>query len=669
MQLATPTRPAAPPPHPIGSPPHPIGSPPHPIGSPPDRSRLLRAIELQNSGGEMEAEGLLREHLAADPNDPAGLYSLAVILLKREDRVSQEAAFALMAHGVSVAPQLALVWALHGATLQALGRWEDALASWERALALRPDYPEILLNSGALMRRLHRHADALARFQRLLALQPEHKGALGNSAILLSEFKQVPAAIAAFERLLTLDPRYDYGLGLLLYERMHICDWTGFDELSVRIAAGLAAGQRSCKSLALMAISDDPAAHQQAARLFAAQHFPPAKERLWHGEVYRHARIRVAYLSADLREHPVGHLVAGVIEHHDKHRFETYGVSFGVDDGSRLRSRFQAAFDHFIDVRGWGTRQIAQWLREHEIDIAIDLGGYTSDARSDVLAMKPVPVQVNWLGYPGTLGVPTMDYILADRHVIPPGDERFYDERVVRLPHAYLPTDAGLQIAEHTPTRAECGLPDEGFVFCCFNHDYKIVPTVFALWLRLLQALPGSVLWLMSRNELSRANLKRAAEQAGVDPARLVFAGRVPRVEDHLARYRVADMFLDTHPYNAHTTAADALMAGLPVLTRRGRSFPSRVAAGLVTVAGAPELVTDSAEDYEALALALARDPARLAALKAKVARARSESPLFDTAGFTRDLEAACISMWRQAQLGDATDSLSPTPPAQRSAT
>lgn len=627
---------------------------------PADRARVLHALELQQAGREADAEVLLRQHLAIDPADPIALYSLGVILTRRGDRASQEAALAITAHGITVAPAFAMMWGLHGAVLSSLGLLDTALASWNRALQLDPNYAEIWLNSGALLRKMLRHGEALERFEQLLARQPGHKAALGNSAILLSEFKRTPEAIQRFERLLELDPDYDYGLGLLLYEKLHLCDWSGHDALAGRIGAGLAAGRRTCKSLPLMSFSDDPQAHQQSARLFAAQHFPPSPERLWNGEIYRHDRIRVAYLSADLREHPVGHLVVGVLEHHDRRRFETIGVSIGIDDGSRLRERIRSTFDEFVDVRGWGTRQVAQWMREREIDIAVDLGGYTSDARSDILAMKPAPVQVNWLGYPGTLGVPTIDYILADRHVIPPGDERFYDERVVRLPHAYLPTDASLQIAERTPTRAECGLPDSGFVFCCFNHDYKISPSVFAAWLRLLAAVPGSVLWLMSRNPMSQANLRREAAAAGLDPSRLVFASRVPRVEDHLARYRVADLFLDTFPYNAHTTAADALMAGLPVLTRRGRSFASRVAAGLVTVAGLPELVTETLPDYERLAIELATQPARLDAIKARAAQARASSPLFDTPGFTRDLEAAYVAMWRAVQLGACGDHLAP---------
>ncbi len=648
MDIATPTRAAATP------------APAAPPAAPADNSRLLQALTLQQAGDDRGAEALMREQLALRTDDAATLYSLGVVLLRRGDPASAAEGLRVTTHGVSVAPGFALLWGLHGALLQAAGRYDDAIAAWDRAIALKPDYAEVLLNSGALLRRLLRHGEALARFQTLLALQPEHKGALGNTAILLSEFKRTDEAIRGFERLLEIDPGYDYGLGLLLYERLHICDWTGYDDLVARIETGLAEGRRTCKSLALMAVSDDPRAHQQAARLFTAQHFPPAPaaQRLWRGEVYRHARIRVAYLSADLREHPVGHLVAGVIERHDRSRFETIGVSLGVDDGSRLRARMQAGFEQFVDVRGWGSRQVAQWLREREVDIAVDLGGYTSDARSDILAFKPAPVQVNWLGYPGTLGVETMDYILADRHVIPAGHEGFFDERVVRLPHSYLPTDGSLAIAERTPSRGECGLPETGFVFCCFNHDYKIAPAVFALWLRLLRAVDGSVLWLVSRNARTQASLRAAAEAAGVDPARLVFASRVPRVEDHLARYRQADLFLDTFPYNAHTTAADALMAGLPVLTRMGRSFPSRVAGSLLRTAGLAELATGSEAEYEALALALARDPQRLAELKQRAARARDTSPLFDTAGFTRDLEAAYIAMWRRTQIGEAGDAL-----------
>jgi predicted O-linked N-acetylglucosamine transferase (SPINDLY family) len=389
--------------------------------------------------------------------------------------------------------------------------------------------------------------------------------------------------------------------------------------------------------------------------------FPPVDpaRHLWHGERYRHKKIRIAYVSPDLREHPVGHLMCGVFERHDKNRFETYAISLGIDDGSRLRARMVKAFDHFIDVRAMGSLQIAQLMREHEIDVAIDLAGYTSDSRTEVFSYRPVPAQVGYLGYPGTMAVPNIDYILADQYVIPAADQQYYTEQVVYLPDTYLPTDGSVKIAERTPTRAECGLPEQGIVFCSFSHDYKINPALFDIWMRILARVPGSVLWLMSRVEVSKANLRREAQARGIDPARLIFAERVPLVEDHLARYRQADLFLDTHPYNAHTTAADALMAGLPVLTYMGHSFPSRVAGSLLHALGMEELATTSFEQYEELAVRLASSPELLAGVKARTRANRDSYPLFDTERFCRNLEAVYSAMWRKTELGSAHDALS----------
>jgi predicted O-linked N-acetylglucosamine transferase (SPINDLY family) len=384
----------------------------------------------------------------------------------------------------------------------------------------------------------------------------------------------------------------------------------------------------------------------------------PISKRLWQGEIYRHDRIRLAYISPDLREHPVGHLMAGVFEHHDRSRFELIAISLGIDDQSRLRGRMLKAFDRFIDAKTMSPPQIAQLIRSLEVDVAVDLAGYTADSHPEVLGQRPAPVQVNFLGYAGSMGVDYMDYLIADRHVVPREHWPYYREKIVYMPDAYLPTDGSVEIPDEAPGRAAYGLPEEGLVFCAFSHDYKISPRMFAIWMRLLKRTPGSVLWLMSRSEISQRNLWVAAEAQGVEPARLVFATRVPRVEDHLARYRLADFFLDTYPYNAHTTAADALMAGVPVVTCMGEAFHARVAGSLVHAAGLSDLVTHSLADYEALALALAAQPERVARLKARLREARASSPLFDTAGFCRNLEAIYIAMWRKYRLGAAPDSL-----------
>lgn len=620
------------------------------------QDKLIKAIELQNQNRIEEAARLFNEVLAEDVTNGAALYSLAVIALNTANPAE---ALRLSEIGARVAPTFAPMRFVLAAAMQAVGRKEEALAAYDEALKMQPDAANVLINSGVLLRDLLRHGEALDRFNKALALEPNNTSALGNCGILLSEFKQNELAIQMFERLLALAPDYDYGLGLLCFEKLHICDWQNVPELSAKIVDGIRSGKRSCKTLALMSVSDSAKDHLQAAQIFSRHFYPQDLPPLWNGERYRHDRIRVAYVSPDLREHPVGHVLAGVIERHDKNRFELIAISLGVDDNSRLRSRFVSAFDRFVDARLMGTPQIAQLMREMEVDIAVDLAGYTADSRNEIFAYRPAPAQVNYLGYPGTTGSPYMDYILADPHIIPEDHHQYYSEKVLYLPDTYMPTDASIKIAERTPSRAECGLPDDAFVFCSFSHDYKIKPPMFDVWMRLLNRIPGSVLWLMSRNETSVRNLRREAAARGIAPERLVFASRVPLVEDHLARYRQANLFLDTHPYNAHTTAADALMAGVPVVTYMGDSFPSRVAGGIVAAMGVPELATHTLEDYEKLALDLATNPARLAELKTRLAASRERTPLLDTAGFTRNLEAVYTAIWRQTQLRGAHDCLS----------
>jgi predicted O-linked N-acetylglucosamine transferase (SPINDLY family) len=617
--------------------------------------KLIEAINFQNAGNLPEAIRGFNEVLTQDPNNAAALYSLALIAHHAGD---QAQALAMVDRGVAAAPGYAPMHFVRGAILQAAGYKEHALAAYDDALRVQPDYTEVLINSGALLRDMLRHLEALERFNKVLHINPDHVGALANCAIMLTEFKQGEEAIKRFERLLQLAPDFDYGLGLLYYEQLHLCDWRDSNRLPQMILDGIHAGKRTCKTLALMAVTDQASDHLDAAKTFGSHMYPAAPVRLWNGERYRHKKIRIAYVSPDLREHPVGHLMAGIFELHDKNRFETYAISLGVDDGSRLRERMLKAFDHFIDVRGWGSAQIAQLMREHEIDVAIDLAGYTSDSRTDLFSYRPCPAQVGYLGYPGTLGVPYMDYILADQYVIPESDQKFYTEEVVYLPDTYLPTDASLKISERTPTRAECGLPEDAVVFCSFSHDYKINPALFDVWMRILNQVPNSVLWLMSRNETSKTNLRKEAEARGVSGERILFAERVKHVEDHLARYRQADLFLDTSPYNAHTTAADALMAGLPVITCMGHSFPSRVAGSLLHAIGMQELITHSWEDYEKLAVSLVQDRTKLHDLKTRIKANKDSYPLFDTERFCRNLEAVYTAMWRKTELGGARDAL-----------
>lgn len=602
---------------------------------------LLTAITLQQQGKLPAAEALFRRILQVAPANAAALYSLTVILL---NSARPEEALLQAAAGVAANPAFAPLWFVQGAALQALHRLDEALASYERALGINPGYTEVLVNSGALLRDMHRHHEALERFHRVLETDPDCETALGNYGILLSEFKLGPQAVAAFERLLNKNPDYPYISGLLCYERMHLCDWTGLEAFTRTITDGLRNGRRTCKTLAYMALSDSVSDQFLCARIFARGQHPKQPEPLWHGERYHHERIRLAYISPDLREHPVGHLLAGVIEAHDTARFETIAISLGPDDGSRIRSRMRSAFGQFIDAREMSARQIAELLRTLEVEIAVDLAGYTADARTGIFLHRAAPVQVNYLGYPGTMALSCYDYIIADRTVLPEEHQAFYSEKPAYLDRCYLPVAAGVEVAE-PQQRSAYGLPDKGFVFCAFSHDYKIHPQVFDVWMRLLKETPGSVLWLVSRNELSQQNLQKAAQKRGIVPGRLVFAARTARVEDHLARYRAADLFLDTWPYNAHTTAADALLAGLPVVTYKGNAFPARVAASLLETLGLSQLCTGSLDEYFELARGLARDPARLQALRKSLASATLQSQTVGARTFTRALEQVFENM------------------------
>jgi predicted O-linked N-acetylglucosamine transferase (SPINDLY family) len=600
------------------------------------------ALDLQNAGKAEVAEIAFRQILIEQPNNKIAIYSLGVLLIGKEQI---EEANQLFRHGCITSPDFAPNWLGFAMTCQKLGNWDQALRAYDEAIKADPKYVEALVDKGVLLRNMLRHHDSIKCFETALEINPDHRTALGNYAILLSEFKQVDKSIELFDRLHRLHPDHDYIAGLLIYERMHIADWTEYATLRDEIISGVRAGRKVCKSLPFMALSDSAEDQFKCGCIFANAYSAKPQGPLWKGEVYHHQKLRIAYVSPDLREHPVGHLMAGIFESHDKSRVETIAVSLGIDDRSRLRERILSTFDHVIEARGMASKKIAEQMHEMEVDIAIDLAGYTADSRTEIFSWRPAPVHVNFLGYAGTLGVEYMDYIIADRHVIPPEHQSCFTEKVLYMPDSYLPTDRNLQIAEETPTRAACGLPEEGVVFCSFSHDYKISPPLWRVWMSLLDQVPGSVLWLVARNEQTQKNFRHAAEMFGIAGHRLVFAGRVPRVEDHLARYRLADLFLDTWPYNAHTTAADALGAGLPVLTYMGGAFPARVAASLLHSIGLPEMITHSWADYEKLALDLVRDQPRLAALKARLRANKETYPLFDTKKFCRAFEDLLFSV------------------------
>ena len=611
--------------------------------SAPSTGELLQeGLTLHRRGAVNEAAARYHDVLRIDPANADALYYLALISCQHG---RFEGGAGLARKSLAGDPKQARSHVVLGRALHALGLHANALSSFDRAIALTPELAPAHANRADVLSKISRNAEALDSYDRALALAPDSVADWMNRGVALVALNRHDEAVTSFERGLALDPDFaqadDFRAPLLL-SKLRICDWTDLAAETGELLAMVRAEKPLSLPYAIVAIPSAPAEQLQCARRYVQEQ--PAYRPLWQGEVYAHDRLRVAYLSADFNEHPTAYLTAGLFEQHDKSRFEITALSFGQNDNSPARHRLQAAFEHFIDVHDNSDHEIAALMRRSEIDIAVDLMGFTKDNRLGVLARCAAPIQVNYLGYPGTIGAPYMDYFLADATVIPEGHDAFYAERVVRLPGTYQINDNRRVISQRTPTRGECGLPQDGFVFCCFNNPQKITPEIFDIWMRLLCATAGSVLWLITGNAKAAANLRLEAEKRGVAPERLIFAPKAS-VADHLARHGLADLCLDTLPYNAHTTASDALWAGLPVLTCLGETFAGRVAASLLKAIGLDALITRTLGEYEALALRLAGEPAYLATLKDNLNRNRDTCLLFDTQSATRHIEAAYLTM------------------------
>lgn len=549
-----------------------------------------------------------------------------------------DAAIASYHQALARNPAMVMVYNNLGNALKALGRLDEAASAYQHALGLRPDFAEAHNNLGIVLNDLGKLDQAVAAYHRALTLNPAVSGVYYNLGSTLRALGQRDQAIAAFRQALALQPDYAEAEAQLLHQLQHICDWRGFDDLP-KACARLAAHRDMVAPFTFLAMVDDAKIQLQLSGKYATTKFTEAPQPVPPAPSTRPARLRIGYFSADFFDHATLFLMAGLLRMHDRSRFEVFAYSYGRAPAGAWGDRARGDVDRFIDVTDQPARSIADLARSHQLDIAIDLKGYTDQGRTDLFQHRLAPVQIAYLGYPGTLATGFIDYLVADPVVIPDDQRAFYTERLIYLPHSYQPNDNTREIAATTTTRADFGLPDAGFVFCCFNGSYKISPREFDIWMDLLGSVDGSVLWLLKSNPWCEDNLRNAAAARGIAPDRLIFAPPVDHAQ-HLARHRHADVFLDTFNCNAHTTASDALWAGLPVITKAGRQFAARVAASLLMAVGLPELIAHTEADYAALALTLATDPDRLAAIKARLAANRQTHPLFDTARYTRLFEA-----------------------------
>ena len=604
---------------------------------------LLGVLFFQ-SGDAVRAVHLISQAAQFEPTNPVYLLNLGNALHAAGQLERAEESFR---RAITLKEGFAEAYNNLGNALVGLYRLEEAIKAFGEAISINRDEPEPYNNRGNALRALGSAKIALADFQEAIRLRPDYVDAYSNLGYALIELNQFEGAIASFESVIRINPQFEYIRGALLFSRLRICDWKNYQvEVGLILADLSGSGAKSVPPWAVLSMTDSLLMQRRAAEIWALDKHPPQNSLGPLPERTRSSdeRICVGYYSADFYEHATAYLIAEVLELHDRHRFRIVVFNFGPLTHDPMQLRIEAAVDSFFDVSGLSDSGVAALSRKTGVDIAIDLKGFTQNQRAGIFANRAAPIQINFLGYPGTMGVDYVDYIIADEELIPEASRSFYAEKIIYLPGSYQPNDRKRPISVGAPTRSEYGLPDEGFVFSCFNNNFKINPDVFEAWVQILNNVPNSALWLLADNPSSVRNLRLEAEARGLSAKQLAFANRVP-LANHLARHSLADLFLDTWPCNAHTTASDALWAGLPVLTWRGESFAARVGASLLRAVDLPELIMETRETYVRKAIELGRNPALMTALKERLRLSRMTVSLFDSLAYTRNLEAAYLEL------------------------
>jgi len=552
---------------------------------------------------------------------------------------------------IQLKPDSAGAYANRGNVLIDLGRPGDALQCYERAVQLQPDCAEAHNNRAGALSDLDRLSEALQGYERAIELKPDYAEAHRNRAETLRDLGRLDEALVSYERAIALKPDNNFWAGDWLYAKLSICDWSGFPGCLEMISGAIEAHRRVTAPFATLLTIDSLPLQKQAAEIWVEDRYPPRRGSPASSARSGRGKIRLAYVSADFHDHATMHLIAEMLEQHDRSRFELIGISFGPKSNHAWRKRAERCFERFVDVGDRSDQEAAELARTLGVDVAVDLKGFTKDARPGIFADRCAPIQVSYLGYPGTIGAPFMDYVIADRTVIPEESRKYFTEKVAYLPHCYQANCRDREVADELVSRMDCGLPDASFVFCCFNGSSKIVPAVFDSWMRILNRCDAGVLWLLETNRWAAANLRAEAQRRGVGAERLVFAKLLP-VDRHLNRLRHADLFLDTRPYNAHTTASDALRMGVPLLTQIGTTFASRVAASLLQTLELGELIAHSTGEYEERAVALATTPGLHSVLRQRLLASVNTAPLYDSKLFTRSIEALYEKMCERHRRG-----------------
>ena len=588
---------------------------------------------------------MIEKSLTIDPNQPNALNNLGVVFLKLN---RPDEALIRFDNAITFQVNYAEAHSNRGNALNDLNRFKDALESYDRAISINPSYAKAYSNRGNVLKDLNRLNEALESYDFAITFMPNYANAYSNRGDVLKELNQLEEAVESYDHAIKINPDIEFILGESLKAKMSLCSWSGLADQIDEIKTKLDNNEKASGPFSLLAIIDDPELQRQSAKTYVNAKYPKNNILPKIKRRAKNHKIQIGYFSADFRDHAVSHLTAELYELHDRAQFEIHAFSFGQNTQDDFNLRIKAGVDHYHDVRSLSDQDIVLLSRFEKIDIAIDLGGFTKNSRTGIFAMQAAPIQVNYLGYSGTMGADYIDYIIADPTIIPEDKKHHYEESIAYLPYSYMVTDSKIKKPTMQFTREGAGLPAKGFIFCCFNQHYKIAPTAFMAWMRILKQVEGSVLWLSDANSAIVSNLKHEAIKNGVDGSRLIFAPRLTFKEDHLSRIQLADLFLDTLPYNAHTTCSDALQMGVPVLTCIGNSFTSRVAASLLNAVNLPELITTTQNQYESLAIKLSTNSEEFTIIKSKLLNNLSIAPLYNTQLFTKHLELAYREMHRK---------------------
>ena len=602
-----------------------------------------KAVDLYENDKLNDAKKICSKIYKKNPNHFDNLRLLNFIHFKNKDFST---ALDFINKAIKINPNFAEAYNEQGNALNELKKLEEAIKSYNNAININPKYADAYYNKGLVFHELKKLESAVQNYDKAIKINPKHIMSHNNKGFALQQLKKVDASLKSYDEAYKINPNFNFLFGKLIHTKNKLCKWETFDEDMNSLKEKLNKNKVASLPFSILSLYDSPLLQRKTSEMYIKETFPKKNISKPITKSLANKKIRLGYYSADFYNHAMSYLLAKLFELHDKSKFEIIAFSFSPERDDEMSKRISNAFDQFIKVNFKTDKEISELSRELKIDIAIDLMCFTTNSRTGIFSEKCAPIQINYLGYPGTSGANFIDYIIADKNLIPKKNQKYYSENIIYLPNTYQVRDSTQKISNKIFTKDELGLPKNSFVFCCFNQNYKITPSVFDIWMRLIRKVEKSVLWLIKDNDVAVYNLKKEAEKRGVKSDRIIFAKHMP-VSEHLARHKIADLFVDTFPYTAHTTCSDALWSGLPVITRTGQSFASRVAGSLLNAVNLKELITKTEKEYEDLILKLAKNPKQLKEIKNKLKKNRLTKPLFDTKLYAKNIENAYKTIYK----------------------